>query len=83
MGLSMALSNALSGMSVGQNGLDILSRNVANAGKPGYHRQSLSVIDTLGANSSYVRNGALTRAFDQSLQQHYTRAVSDSGFCSS
>jgi flagellar hook-associated protein 1 len=80
MGLSMALSNALSGMRVGQNGLDVLSRNVANAGKPGYHRQSLSVIDTLGANSSYVRNGALTRAFDQSLQQHYTRAVSDSGF---
>ena len=80
MGLSVALSNALSGMKVGQSGLDILSRNVANSGTPGYHRQSLSVIDTLGVNSSYARNGAVTRAFNQTLQNHYTLGTSDSGF---
>ena len=80
MGLSVALSNALSGMRAGQNGLDVLSRNVANAGVPGYHRQSLSVIDTLGVNSSYARNGMVTRAFNESLQQYYTRALSASGF---
>ena len=82
MGLSVALSNALSGMRSGQNGLDVLSRNVASSGIPGYHRQSLSVIDTLGVNSSYVRNGIVTRAFNESLQQYYTRAMSDSGFTS-
>jgi len=80
MGLTVALNNALSGMKAGQDGLDVLSRNVANSGTPGYHKQSLSVIDTLGANSSYVRSGTVTRAFNQTLQNHYTLAASDSGY---
>lgn len=80
MGLTIALSNALSGMKAGQNGLDVLSRNVANSGTPGYHKQSLSVIDTLGVNSSYVRSGTVTRAFNQTLQNHYTLSMSDSGY---
>lgn len=82
MGLSVTLSNALSGMRVGQSALDVLSHNVANAGTPGYHRRAVSVIDTLGVNSTYAREGQLTRAFNQSLQSHYTRAVSDSSFSS-
>jgi len=82
MGLSVTLSNALSGMKVGQNALDVLSGNVANSGTPGYHKRSISVIDSLGVNSTYARQGALTRTFNQSLQQHYTRAVSDSAFSS-
>lgn len=82
MGLSIALSNALTGMRSGQNGLDVLSRNVASSGIPGYHRQSLSVIDSTGVNSTYVRNGTVTRAFNESLQHHYTRSMSESGFTS-
>lgn len=82
MGLSVTLSNALSGMRIGQSALDVLSHNVANAGTPGYHRRSITVIDTLGANSTYAREGQLTRAFNQSLQSHYTRALSESGFTS-
>ncbi len=82
MGLSVTLNNALSGMRVGQKALDVISTNVANAGTPGYHRRSISVIDTLGVNSSYAREGALSRAFNQSLQQHYTKAVAESGFSS-
>ncbi len=82
MGLSVTLSNALSGMKIGQNALDVLSGNVANAGTPGYHKRSISVIDSLGVNSTYARQGTLTRSFNQSLQQHYTRAVSDSSFAS-
>ncbi len=82
MGLSVTLSNALSGMKIGQNALDVLSGNVANSGTPGYHKRSISVIDSLGVNSTYARQGALTRTFNQSLQQHYTRAVSDSAFSS-
>jgi flagellar hook-associated protein 1 FlgK len=80
MGLSVTLSNALSGMHIGQSALDVLSHNVANAGTPGYHRRSISVIDTLGVNSTYAREGSLSRSFNQSLQSHYTRAVSDSSF---
>lgn len=79
MGLTVSLSNALSGMTVGQKALDILSRNVANAGTPGYHRQSLSVVDRFGT-SPYAQAGTLTRAFSASLQAHYTREVSDSGY---
>jgi flagellar hook-associated protein 1 FlgK len=82
MGLSVTLSNALSGMKIGQNALDVLSGNVANSGTPGYHKRSISVIDSLGVNSTYARQGALLRSFNQSLQQHYTRAVSDSSFSS-
>lgn len=78
MGLSVTLSNALTGMKIGQSALDVLSGNVANAGTPGYHKRSISVIDSLGVSSTYAREGALTRTFNQSLQQHYTRAVSDS-----
>jgi flagellar hook-associated protein 1 len=82
MGLSIALSNALSGMRAGQSGLDVLSRNVANSGTPGYHRQSITTLDTLGINSSYVRTGGVTRAFNESLQHHYLRGMSESGFTS-
>lgn len=77
MGLSVTLSNALSGMKVGQKQLDVLSNNVANAGTPGYHKRSLSVIEASGAYSTYARDGGLTRSFNQALQQHYTVAVSD------
>jgi flagellar hook-associated protein 1 FlgK len=80
MGLSASLTNALSGMGTSQNSLEVLSRNVANAGTPGYHRQSLSVIDTKGVNSVYARSGDIQRAFNQSLQVYYTGALSQSGF---
>lgn len=82
MGLSVTLSNALTGMRVGQSALDTLSSNVANAGTPGYNRRSISVIDSLGVNSTYARDGQLTRAFNLSLQAHYTRATAESGFSS-
>ncbi len=82
MGLSVTLNNALSGMRVGQNALDTLSNNVANAGTPGYHRRSVSVINSLGVNSTYAREGQLSRSFNQSLQAHYTRTTAESGFTS-
>ncbi len=80
MSLSSTLTNALSGMNVSQKSLEVLSRNVANAGTPGYHKQSLRVIDTAGVNSTYARSGTVERAFSQSLQVYYTNAVSDSGY---
>lgn len=69
-------------MRTSQNSLEVLSRNVSNAGTPGYHRQSLSVIDTKGVNSTYARSGGIERAFNKSLQAYYTSAISDAGYSS-
>jgi flagellar hook-associated protein 1 FlgK len=80
MGLGATLSNALSGMSTSQSSLEVLSRNVANAGTPGYHKQSLAVVDAKGANSTHARTGEIQRAFTKSLQVSYANALSASGF---
>ena len=77
MGLTTSLSNAVSGLRVNQDSLAILSRNVANQGTPGYHRQALSIADYNSENSSYARTLGTTRAFNASLQTYYTRQVSD------
>ena len=82
MGLSVSLSNALSGMATSQNSLAVVSRNVANAGTPGYHKQSLNVIDMMGTNSAYAKSGGVQRAFDNSLQAYYNSATSDAGYTS-
>jgi flagellar hook-associated protein 1 FlgK len=82
MGLSASITNALSGMKTGQSALEIVSRNVSNSGTPGYHRQSLSVIDTKGVNSIYARSGGLERAFNKSLQASYNSSTSNSGYTS-
>lgn len=83
MSLSASLSNALSGMHVSQNSLEVLSRNVANSGTPGYHRQSLTVIDSVAGSSSYARSGNIERAFNKSLQVFFTNAVSDTAYATS
>ena len=77
MGLTTTLTNAVSGLRVNQDSLDILSRNIANSGTPGYHRQSLNVIDYNAQDSSYARSAGANRAFNASLQTYYTRQVSD------
>lgn len=77
MGLSTSLSNAVTGLRVNQDGLGILSRNIANSGTPGYHRQSLNVVDYNSQSSSYARTAGANRAFNNSLQAYYNRQVSD------
>ena len=77
MGLTTSLTNAVSGLRVNQDSLDILSRNIANAGTPGYHRQSLNIVDYNGQTSSYAKTVGANRAFNTSLQTYYTRQVSD------
>jgi flagellar hook-associated protein 1 FlgK len=77
MGLTSSLSNAVSGLRVNQDSITILSRNVANSGTPGYHRQSLNIVDHNSTNSTYARTAGVDRAFSQSLQTYYNRQVSD------
>lgn len=77
MGLTSSLTNAVSGLRVNQDSLDILSRNIANSGTPGYHRQSLNIVDYNSQDSSYARSIGTRRAFNASLQSYYTRQVAD------
>jgi flagellar hook-associated protein 1 FlgK len=77
MGLISSLSNAVSGLRTSQDSITILSRNVANSGTPGYHRQSLNIIDYSSTNSTYARSAGVDRAFNLSLQTYYNRQVSD------
>ncbi len=81
MGLSATASpmRCLACMSA-RTASQVLSRNVANAGTPGYHRQSLTVIDTEAGNSVYARSGNIERAFNKSLQAYYTNAISDTAY---
>jgi len=82
MGLGTTLSNALSGLSVTQSSLDVLSRNVANSGAPGYHKQSVAILDRTGTSGNYAVASNVSRAFDQSLQNYYTNETSDSSMSS-
>ncbi|GHA14803.1 flagellar hook-associated protein FlgK [Devosia pacifica] len=76
MGLLTSINNAVSGIRVNQDSLNLVSKNIANSGTPGYHRQSLSVIDYGNEASSYARTSGVQRAFNQSLQTYYTSQVS-------
>lgn len=79
MSLSVTLNNALAGMDVNQRSLDIVSRNVANSGTPGYHRQSVALIDGYNGTSSNVRVAQIQRAYVQSLETQTQRETSRMG----
>jgi flagellar hook-associated protein FlgK len=80
MGLSSTLSNALGGMNASQRGIDVVSRNIANQGTPGYHRQSLVIQETAFGTSAQVRATTLSRAFNEALEKQHLVAVSSAGY---
>ena len=80
MGLSVTLSNALSGMRTTQDGLSVLSRNVANSGSAGYHRQSVVIKDMNGGSGSYASFVGVKRAFVDSLERAHVREISATGY---
>jgi len=80
MGLSSTLSNALGGMNASQRGIDVVSRNVANQGTPGYHRQSIVIEETAYGTSAQVRSSTLSRAFNEALEKQHLVAVSSAGY---
>ncbi|MGV8854089.1 MAG: flagellar hook-associated protein FlgK [Devosia sp.] len=77
MGLTTSLTNAVSGLRVNQDSLALVSKNISNSGTPGYHSQSLNVVDYNSQSSSYARSVGASRAFNASLQTYYNRQVSD------
>ncbi len=80
MGLSVSLSNALSGMNATQQGLEVLSRNVSNAGSPSYHRQSVSVAEGTTSSSSFARVSDVTRAFNAAVEKYHNQGISTVGY---
>lgn len=71
MGLLSALSNAVSGLTVNQAQMDIISRNVANAGTVGYSRRVLGTRETsaTGITAGAVRQLDVDRVLDQLIQR--------------
>lgn len=80
MGLTVAIGNALSGLKASQTALEVISRNISNAGTPGYHKQTLNVIEVGRGDNSYVRAGQVNRAFDSILQNYYTKQVPEAAY---
>lgn len=80
MGLTVAIGNALSGLKASQSALEVISRNISNAGTPGYHKQTLNVIEVGRGDNSYVRAGQVNRAFDSILQNYYTKQVPEAAY---
>ncbi|MDV3250455.1 flagellar hook-associated protein FlgK [Devosia sp. BK] len=82
MGLTVAIGNALSGLKASQTALEVISRNISNAGTPGYHKQTLNALEVGRGDNSYVRAGTIERAFDSILQNYYTKQVPETAYSS-
>jgi flagellar hook-associated protein 1 FlgK len=69
MGLTLSLSNALSGLQAAQNNLALISANIANAQTPGYSRQILGSTTQIieGEGGGGVNTGVAERVTDPIL----------------
>ena len=82
MGLISALQNAVSGLSVNQSQMDIISRNVANAGTVGYTRRVLNVRETSasGITAGAVREVEVNRILDTLIQKQLRAESAGGGY---
>ncbi len=80
MGLGVTLSNALSGMRTTQDGLTVLSRNVANAGNANYHKQSLVTKDMNGGGGTYSAYVTIVRSFTAALERSHVSELGGMGY---
>ncbi len=70
MGLTQALSSALSGLQANQASLALVSSNVANADTPGYTRKTLDQVASVGNGVNIgVRISDVQRQLDQYVQR--------------
>lgn len=78
-----ALSSALSGLRVAQQGLDVTALNVANAGTEGYTRKILPQTSLVIGNTGVgVVSGAVQRYMNESLQRDYRTQLSTETYLS-
>lgn len=76
VGLSTALSNALSGLLVSSGQSAVVSRNVTRANDPDYNRRDVGL--TLAADGT-ARLGEYARSADKSLQDRVLKSTSELG----
>lgn len=76
MGLSQALSIAMSGLRANQAALSLVSSNAANSETPGYVRKTTNVVDT----SHGVRTVGVNRELDSYVQNQLRTELSGSGY---
>src|SRR3954451_7982552 len=83
MGLSQALSTAMSGLRATQASLSLVSSNVANAETPGYVKKTINqVAGTTADYGSNVLVNGVNRQLDQYLQSQVRTETSGAAFSS-
>ncbi|MBY0382388.1 MAG: flagellar hook-associated protein FlgK [Xanthobacteraceae bacterium] len=82
MGLSQALSLALSGLHANQSALSLISSNVANAQTPGYVRKTTSLVETSSAGGTGVSVAGVNRELDKYVQAQLWTETSGAGYAS-
>ncbi|MBX9927020.1 MAG: flagellar hook-associated protein FlgK [Hyphomicrobiaceae bacterium] len=80
MGLSQALSTAISGLRANQAALALVSSNVANAETPGYTRKSVTQIQTVSGDSANVRVTGVNRELDTYVQKQVLTETSGAAY---
>lgn len=81
MSMNSVLGSALSGLRAAQAGLDLVSRNVANADSAGYTKKTLQQDAFLtGDKVSGVRIGDAQRQLDTMIQRQMWREASGAGY---
>jgi flagellar hook-associated protein 1 len=81
MGLSTAISAALSGLQATQQGLSLVAGNVANANTPGYVRKTLALSNT-AAGGTGAQVVGITRELDVLVQQQLRAEVAGGNYAS-
>lgn len=82
MGLSQALSTAMSGLRANQAALSLVSSNVANTETPGYVRKTVNQVQTASGGSSIVRIAGINRELDQYVQAQLRTETSGASYTS-
>ncbi|MCW5681224.1 MAG: flagellar hook-associated protein FlgK [Xanthobacteraceae bacterium] len=81
MGLTTALSSALSGLRATQTGINVVATNVANAETPGYSRKTLSLETALAGGSGIgVRVANVNRELDIYVQRQLRTELAGSNY---
>jgi flagellar hook-associated protein 1 len=82
MGLLTSLQNAVSGLTINQTQMSLISRNVANAGTVGYTRRVLTTQETsaTGLTAGAVREVGVNRILDQLLQKQMRTEAGGMGY---
>jgi flagellar hook-associated protein 1 FlgK len=81
MGLSTAISAALTGLQATQQGLSLVADNVANANTPGYIRKTLQLVNS-AAGGTGVQVVGITRELDQLVQRQLRAELAGGNYAS-